>query len=362
MPADPIVSALGCVVRIDVSRLSDPDAAEVRRVWADAAVPDGFPLPEDHLTVVAGGGVPLDVELSRLSQVVTLAAIEARRGKLWMLHAAGLADDQGRVVVLVGPSGKGKTTASRKLAADWGYLSDETVGIASDGGVVSYRKPLSVIEKKGSVKAQRSPSELGLRALPDQPLKLAAIVLLDRHKDGPDEALLQDCDLGDALAELLPQTSYVGDLTAPLRTMAAHAAAIGGIRRIVYREASSLKPVLATLFKDPSATQPPDPAIKLPLAAGAAGIRRVPCLDALTFENPDRVALLHSEPVAGVNFRLITGIGPALWRAANGATISELESAAVSAYGEPVGVDLAATVTAAVTDLTQQGVLASEQA
>ena len=55
------------------------------------------------------------VMLSGLSQQVTLAAIEAARGRAWMLHAAGIATPDGQVVVLVGPSGRGKTTASRAL-------------------------------------------------------------------------------------------------------------------------------------------------------------------------------------------------------------------------------------------------------
>lgn len=360
MPEDPIVSALGCVVRIDVSRLSESDAAEVRRVWADAAVPDGSPLPEDHLTVVAGGGVPLDVELSRLSQLVTLAVIEARRGQLWMLHAAGLADDEGRVVVLVGPSGKGKTTASRKLAAEWGYLSDETVGIASDGGVVAYRKPLSVIEKKSHVKAQRSPGELGLGALPEAPLRLAALVLLDRRPEAASVPVVEECDLGDVLEELIAQTSYIADLPNPLRTIAAHAAAVGGVHRVIYREAESLPAALAPLFRDPEAVEVTEATAGPRPAADLPGSYRGAYLDALPLTDPDRLALLQPSLPAGATFRLITGIGPELWRASDGVAADRLAAAAVAAYGEPEGLDLAAAVASAAAELVGEGVLATE--
>ena len=102
--------------------------------------------------------------LSSLSQQVTLAAIEAARGRAWMLHAAGIATPDGPVVVLVGPSGRGKTTASRALGAVYGYVSDETVAIDEDGRVWPYRKPLSVIEDFAAPKTQLAPSALGLAA------------------------------------------------------------------------------------------------------------------------------------------------------------------------------------------------------
>ena len=118
--------------------------------------------------------------LSGLSQQVTLAAIEAARGRAWMLHAAGIATPDGAVVVLVGPSGRGKTTASRALGTVYGYVSDETVAIDDDGRVWPYRKPLSVIEDSGARRRQLAPSALGLQPLPDAELRVAAVVLLDR--------------------------------------------------------------------------------------------------------------------------------------------------------------------------------------
>ena len=51
-----------------------------------------------------------------------------------MLHAAGIADADGLVVALVGPSGMGKTTASSYLARHgFGYVTDETVSIGPGG-------------------------------------------------------------------------------------------------------------------------------------------------------------------------------------------------------------------------------------
>lgn len=359
----PLVSALGCAVRVDASGLSEADADEVGRVWADAASAPHDPLPARHLTVPVARNVTLPRALTLLSQAVTLAAIEARRGELWMLHAAGLADEHGRVIALVGPSGQGKTTAARTLATIYGYVSDETVGITADGTVTPYRKPLSVIEGSSRWdKTQRTPGELGLGTLPDAPLRLAAIVLLDRRADGPDEAVVEHCDLGEAFVELIAQTSYLADLPDPLRTIAAHLAATGGLRRVIYREADSLATALAPLFREPAERRCLDPIVRPRPEKDVSrdGVYRGAYLDALLLEEPDRVALLQPCLPEGATFRLVTGIGPALWRAAEGVHHDRLVSAAVETYGAPDCIDIGAAVDAAVLDLMEQSVLTTE--
>jgi energy-coupling factor transporter ATP-binding protein EcfA2 len=355
----PLINALGCAVKIDDANLAVDRRSEIGRVWADAASVFGDPLPVAHLTVVPSRG-PLAECLSSLSQAVTLAAIEARRGQLWMLHAAGIADEEGRVIALIGPSGQGKTTAARTLAAAYGYVSDETVGIEADGTVVPYRKPLSVIVDSKWVKEQRPPGELGLRPLPQAHLRLAAVVLLDRRPDGPDAAVVEDCDLGETLPELVAQTSYLGDMTAPLRTIAAHAEAVGGVRRVVYREASTLAAALEPLFRDPQPVRIGEPTTSARPAADAPGTYRAAFLDAISLHDPDRVALLQPELDGGSTFRLISGIGPALWRTAVGGSLDGLAAAAEEAYGSPEGLDIRAAVDSAVDVLAEQGVLAGE--
>ena len=149
------IEALGGIVEIELGGLPEDDAAAVREAWCDALADPGMVERAQR----ERGGIPpvvrpADAErtamLSALSQRVTLAALEQRRGDLWMLHAAGLAGDDGRVVVLVGPSGRGKTTAVRTLATSFGYVSDESVAIDDEGRVWPYRKPLSEIEKQGA--------------------------------------------------------------------------------------------------------------------------------------------------------------------------------------------------------------------
>ena len=82
------------------------------------------------------------------------SAIDQRAGEVIMLHAAGLALPDGRVVAFVAPSGTGKTTLSRTLGKAFGYVSDETVVINFDGTVTPYPKPLSVIRSGHHLKRQ----------------------------------------------------------------------------------------------------------------------------------------------------------------------------------------------------------------
>ena len=381
MPRLLTVAALGDIVRIDLTRLTDADARAVEDAWRDASVPPSPSEPpatphadagirDEPPTVVALDGVSREAMLSDLSQRVTLAAIERARGRLWMLHAAGVALEDGRVVAFIGPSGRGKTTASRMLGRHHCYVSDETVAIAPDGAVLPYRKPLSVIEDPAAPKAQRAPSDLGLLPLPDAPLRLAAIVLLDRDPEGPDAPAIEEVDLGDALAELVAQTSYLPALAEPLRTVAAHADAVGGILRVVYREAQALVPVVARLAdlgaarpartraSAPGAVPPDIP----PAAPGAAALdgpfyTRTDAVDAVDIDDPDRVALLHVDAAGDGLVQVIAGVAPTLWRASDGATITQLTDAAVHVHGMPEGMDAVAAVSAAVDELVAADVL-----
>ncbi|GAA5035522.1 hypothetical protein GCM10025738_21450 [Microbacterium fluvii] len=324
--------------------------------WADAAAADDG---DDAVLEVAASD-DLAGTLDALSQRVTLAAIGARRGGPWMLHAAGLALPDGRVVALVGPSGRGKTTAARVLGRAYGYVSDETVAIEPDGVVRPYRKPLSIIESQGAPKAQRSPSSLGLLPLPEVELRLAAVVLLDRRDDGPEEPQIEPVDFGDALEELVEQSSYLPDLPAPLQTMAALAAAVGGVQRVTYREAESLVGVLERVAV-PGSTSVARPLDENPLAAATASAGsayfRTPTRDALALDDPDRLALLHVDEDGDGTVRMLAGIAPALWRAAGGASTAELVAAAVAAHGAPDDADAEALVIATVDELVGEGVL-----
>ena len=109
-----LIEALGLPVELDLDGLTPAEAQAVRRAWRDAETATGA-LDAVRVQVrEQGDASDLAPLLERLSQRVTLAAIEAHRGRRWMLHAAGLALPDGRVVVLVGPSGRGKTTVTSR--------------------------------------------------------------------------------------------------------------------------------------------------------------------------------------------------------------------------------------------------------
>ncbi|MEF2978744.1 hypothetical protein [Subtercola sp. YIM 133946] len=117
-----------------------------------------------------------------LSGLITRMAIDERRGELLMFHAGGVADPAtGNVIAFLGASGRGKTTASIALGREFEYVTDETLAIDDDLGVLAYGKPLSVKQPPPEPwKDQVSPGALGLRRPGRRPLRLAGVVLLDR--------------------------------------------------------------------------------------------------------------------------------------------------------------------------------------
>lgn len=182
-----------------------------------------------------------------LSSTVTVRAITHRAGELVMLHAAGMADPDGRVVAFVAPSGTGKTTLSRTLGRHYGYVTDETLAVEFDGTVLAYPKPLSVITSPtAGLKEQMSAHDLKLLRAP-QPLTLARVVLLDRQPDGPESPEVTPLPLLHGLAELAGQTSYLPRLPGKLHTLADVIENAGGISRVTYRESSQLVDLIPSL-------------------------------------------------------------------------------------------------------------------
>ena len=350
------VDALGVRVAIDVQSGDPLMIARVRSAWRDAmSASDAATAERGTIASVVGSDA---YALSRLSTDVTLAALNVQRGNLWMLHAAALALGDGRTIALVGPSGRGKTTASRLLGTRFGYVSDETTAITPDGMVLPYRKPLSIIETAGDEKVQRAPSDLGLRPPPSSPLRLARIVLLDRRPDGPAEPVVSDVALSDALVPLVEQTSYLADLPRPLATIAGHVDSTGGIVRVVYREASTLLAVFEELACTSPTTPlfPPGPERRWPVDEGE--IRRAPTIDEMLLDDGDRLALLQGDNTAGgAALRILDGTGPTIWANAHTTDFAALVHAVIDRHGVPPAGDPEALVREAVGVLREEGVL-----
>ena len=269
-------------------------------------------------------------------------------------------------MVLVGPSGRGKTTVSRALGTVYGYVSDETVAIDDDGRVWPYRKPLSVIEDSGAPKTQIPPTALGLQPLPDVELHVAAVVLLDRDPGHPETPVIEVTDVGDALGDLVSQTSFLHHQPAALRFISALATATGGIRTVKYREAETLPPLIPECFGRPPrrsfSPRFPSTRHRVPTSAGeGARFSRIAVADEVGLEDPDRIALLTIGENRQGHVTVLGGIAPAVWRTADGATLRQFVHAAIAAYDEPEGFDAAGAVLVAVGQLLDAGLLTSDE-
>jgi hypothetical protein len=220
------LEALGSAVAVRCA--SAEDAALVRAHWSRLLAPGG---PDADLTVDLRP-VPAALQGRTLLSQLTMRAIEAAAGRRLMLHAAGVADDQGRVVALVGPSGMGKTTAAAYLSQHgFGYVTDETVSIGAGGDVLPFGRPLWLRSPDGE--AQRSPDELGLGEPPDT-LTIARIVLLDRVPEHREPPIVAAVPLVDALLELVPHASALRRLPEPLQVMSRVVDRCGGVHRLTY--------------------------------------------------------------------------------------------------------------------------------
>lgn len=234
------VRALGVVVRLACTPELEPG---LRAAWGPLVVADDV-TPDVDVEPVPDG-VPVRAALELMTQRVTVEALGRRAGELLMLHACALADPvTGAAVVLVGPSGMGKTTIAATLGRHFGYVTDETAAVAADGTLVAYPKPLSVVTGDG--KEQVSPAALGLQPAPEG-LRVRAVLLLDRQPSAPG-VTVEPVDTVRAVAALAEHTSYLARLERPLQRVADLLRSTGGLRRVTYAEAADLEPLLGKLL------------------------------------------------------------------------------------------------------------------
>lgn len=253
------VGVLGTVVRILVP--SHTMREMVEKAWSQCllgadAGPDGGPRTSMEPVATVTPAPPADDTAEAVSRVmqgltqsVTAAAIRARAGSLVMFHAGALCDQRtGATVAFVAPGGTGKTTMVRTLGPGRGYVTDETVGIAFDGSVVPYAKPLSVRRPSAPmVKDEIPPRELRLE-LPRVDPWLAALVVLRRDLEPGVPVQVEKMELLDALVALAPETSSLAALERPLHVLAGLIEKVGGLRAVRYHDAVDLEPVVADLM------------------------------------------------------------------------------------------------------------------
>ncbi|RXZ50149.1 hypothetical protein [Agromyces binzhouensis] len=372
------VRVLDSVVRVDFDASVPAELRErIRGHWVDL-VEDGAE-PTVTLTANLGNGrhssdpqhriisAPSAEQLAaRIVSEATLAGIAGLSGSALMLHAGGVALDDGRVIALVGPSGRGKTTASRALGRHYGYVTDETLAVYPGGDVVPYRKPLSIGTDPDSKTPHPASSE-GLRGLPDAPLVLDAIVVLDR-RDGIAEPYVETIPVLESLEALVPQTSFLSSLRNPLRTLVSTILSTGGVRRVVYSEAETLGELVDEILSTRTDESPHlvdvgvstndcDCGAKLGEeevvveAAPGTLYRRSEYRDALSVD--DALVVFRQNLVT-----VLDGLGPVLWFSAADSTAAEITDAALKEMPEPPpGVDPAAIIEATLDELVTANLL-----
>jgi len=227
----------------------------LHHLWSRAAVrddrvdaPAARPLAvvtslEDH-PAQADGEAPIvvgheadDIPYT-ISRAVTLRSITRRRGEALMLHAVGVCGPDGATVVLVAPSGTGKTTAANALGKELGYVSDETIVVEDDGRISPYAKPLSIISDpdRRYRKQEHSPDDLGLlQPTPEAPPHLAAMVVLRRDTAATTPEFTSE-GLIDAVLMVIPETSALPAMVDPLDRLCRALTQRGGPYKLRYAE------------------------------------------------------------------------------------------------------------------------------
>lgn len=368
MPAAFSLRVLDSIIRIELTgTLGEGAEAELAEPWAGLRVEDEGP-PDAVIRVVVGDAddapppvagarvvtaATLPTAAQELTTAATIEGIVALHGRALLLHAAGLALDDGLVVGFVGPSGRGKTTASRALAQTYGYVTDETLAVLPDLSVIAYPKPLSVIDGPPP-KRSLGPDQLGLQPAPEGGLRLAALALLDRRPDVA-AARVEPVGLSEAIGLIVPETSALVTMPRPLGGLVDVIRATGGVRRVVYSDAeqlAALVPHLLTRDADPvevvEAISADEPAGET--AIPDAGYRRGTWQDALSID--DRL-VIHD----GHGVFVLEGIGPLLWRNADGATLEALCTLAVAEFPAPPEFDACAAVERELDTLVDAGLL-----
>ena len=286
-----------------------------------------------------------------LTSRITMAGIEGSAGRRLLVHACGLSLDDGRVLVLVGASGAGKSTATAALCRErFGYVSDETIAIDPDFSISAYPKPLLVRAGGAWPKQVVGPDEMGLLACPET-LHVSRLVLLRR--DGTNPPRLDPVPRIEGILGLIPETSALARMDTPLTDLCRLIDHAGGVHVLRYSEAAETGQLLAALA-DASPTVTDEWAQVLvdtdpPLEQDGARLVASEVHDAVRVG--DDVLLLHNgRPVR------LSGIGATLWwESRSGATEASLLDAAVEQHGPHP--DAEGIVQQAIAELIDRGVI-----
>ncbi|KQQ05652.1 MULTISPECIES: hypothetical protein [unclassified Rathayibacter] len=349
------IAPFGLGVRLTFDdTVPDELIASLQESWSDVTDVADRPGSAHLVSLSEPAGVPRVIAqpteeaiAEHIGAALTVAAANACEGRLLSIHASAVALPDGRVVAFVGRPGAGKSTLVSRAGRVHGYVTDETVAVRRDGGVLPFRKPIALHASTGTGwKEHRSPAAMGMLPLPDAPLRLAGLWLLARDADGPAAPALEEVAFDDALRTLLPELSFFATLPAALHHLADLVDAIGGVRRLRYREAESVLPLLDTVG-EPAPVEVHGPEVVAEAPAGLysrdAGTEWV--------DRDGTVTCLH-----GSHVETLSGIAPTMWRALP-ATLDDLTAAVLDAHGTPPDGDPRTLVESVLTELVRRGVV-----
>jgi hypothetical protein len=218
-----------------------------------------------------------------------------------------------------------------------------------------YRKPLSVV-RGDEPKEQLSPATAGLRDLPEAPLTLNALVLIDR------DPALEAVELGwlpleEAIPILGPQMSYLRERTTPLQDIARLVDALGGVRMLRYPDASAVPPLMSTLFTDREV------AGGAPGSSASGAWEPVPAAAASgPYDTGDVTDAIRTGGgivvMAGIQVLVLGEIASEAWASATaGRDDEQIIADVVAVYGTPPDGDAATLVAGTLAELIEAGVL-----
>lgn len=251
----------GGVVEVVTSRGLAGLHALLGELWAQVVVPSGDTRPvrrqlayitaEEQGTAATEEGPPVGRAARPddgylVSGDITLAVISELIGRRLLLHAGAVAHPRLGTVLLVGASGAGKSTATRTLARDGLYLTDELTVVHPDSlRIAPFPKPVSLVDHDSVERRKRDHplGALGLEApspgftgLPDH------VLLLSRRRETdparPDGA--RRVPLVDAVLAVIQQSSSIWDLPGGLGALTALISRCGGALEVVYSEAEQI--------------------------------------------------------------------------------------------------------------------------
>ncbi|MGO1165394.1 MAG: hypothetical protein ACTMHL_02125 [Janibacter sp.] len=246
---------MGCRWVLDLSALEDEAAVEMTARWQrcrDLAVATTLVLDEEPMTIAARpSAAPYD-----LSREVTRRGLLRLTGRATLLHAAALADADGRTLVLVAPSGGGKSTATRVLGQRLGYVSDESVVLLGDHRIAPHPKPPSLVIDPAQRfrKEEPAPDEIGLGPTPAAP-RLGRLLVLARDAEVVQPSI-ETVGLLDQVLAMLPETSSTWLLPDGLHQLARAATAGGAPARLHYAEIASCHDLVRAHLEDPGEESP----------------------------------------------------------------------------------------------------------